>query len=190
MEKMKAINVKPIMSAGDKYRTVREECGKLTKAIDDALMAEETCVCWKWSWISLADANTELDRIKAKRGAARAELIERSAKLQGILDYVQCRSKVRTIEIDDIINALAEIENKLSLPKKAMIGVSAWVDVNAQKFPTAYRGIPESTQFHAEYTTGGWKILSVVRYRCTNTKVEITHTEASKEALIQRFSKF
>ena len=44
-----------------------------------------------------------------------------NAALQAALDRIQSRSRVRTIDVDDIYKASAHVEKKLGIPNKCML---------------------------------------------------------------------
>lgn len=75
------------------------------------------------------------------------------------------RVSARTITADDVSRAVAQIEKRLSamMPKKAWRGAAFVVDVNAQSFPGAYKGRPESTQFMIERGASGWFVTKIWR---------------------------
>lgn len=88
------------------------------------------------------------------------------------LNPIQAKSRVRTISHLDVANAVLRIEKFLAnynIPKKDWKGLVFNVDCNAQSFPNAYKGIPESTQFVVERGSKDWFITSMSRAR-TNTK--------------------
>ena len=113
-------------------------------------------------------------------------------KLSAILDDVQKRCSARLITDMDIIKSLLSVEDMLEIPKVAMEYLRVTVDVNSQKFPNAYNGIPESTLFTARYTHGHWTLEKVWRgpTRSPLQAVHIEHTEKSKAALLARFTNF
>lgn len=112
--------------------------------------------------------------------------------LSAVLIDVQKRAKVRTIDADSVILHLCAISDNLAIPKKFMEGIKIRADLNAQKFPNAYKGRPESTIFEAEYKAGGWRVTSVARtdsvQRTHGTSVNLT--DDAKAALLSRFSEF
>lgn len=112
--------------------------------------------------------------------------------IESALNEAQSKAKVRTITVDDIIYYLWKTEKTLNIPKSALDGVSVEIDPNAQNFPNAYKGMPESTIFTAIYKSGSWKIQSIRRDRTKSEKQQIVvnHTEASKKALIDRLTAF
>lgn len=114
-----------------------------------------------------------------------------SAALGAVLDEVQKRAKVRTISAGDIVSALYVIEKLLNISKKSMDGVSVTVDLNAQKFPSAYKYTPESTIFTAEYKRGQWRITDICRdtTKAPSNKAVVVHTDASRAAILERFSR-
>ena len=131
---------------------------------------------------------------KTKVKEAETALLEDAGytKLQAELDYVQRRSRVRTITAEEIIRCLIDIEDELGVPKAAMEEITVDVDLNSENFPSAYKGRPESTQFCAIYRNGSWRITDIYRNytRRFNQRVIVNHTETSKKALIDRFSVF
>lgn len=122
----------------------------------------------------------------------REEFAELLKPIDKALEEVQTRARVRCLDAVEIIEALIDVEKKLDIPKKAMDGIVVDVDVNAQAFPGAYKGIPESTQFRATYKKDHWQLVSVYRDECRrpSARFVIAHTEASKQALIDRFTQF
>ena len=107
-----------------------------------------------------------------------------------ILDEVQKRCKARTICAEDIVKALCFVEDELRISKKSMDGISVEIDLNAQPFPNAYKGIPDSTQFSARFKNGYWRVTDIRRAECRapGRAYVINHTDESKAALIERFT--
>lgn len=134
------------------------------------------------------------DQAKEQEALHRTELekILNECDIKSALNEAQSKAKVRTISVDDIIYYLWKAEEALSIPKSALNGVSVEIDPNAQNFPNAYKGIPESTIFTAIYKSGSWKIQNIRRDRTKSEKQQIVvnHTEASKKALIDRLTAF
>lgn len=124
--------------------------------------------------------------------AAYDAAIGSETKLAQILEDVQRRSKVRTIDVAAIIDSLVEIEDELDISKKAMEGITVHVDRNAQDFPSAYKYVPESTHFEAVYKNGSWRVTKVSRDVTLRARqrITITHTEESKAALLARFTRW
>jgi hypothetical protein len=154
-------------------------------------------------WGNLMDAKNEdqqayrkklLDDAKARVQKAATELHSDKAftGLQAELDAVQKRSRVRTINADDICYYLIKIEEKLGIPKTAMEEVTVFVDANAQNFPSAYKGFPESTVFQAIYRNGSWRVTDIYRERTARSghQIVVRHTETSKKALLDRYTTF
>lgn len=86
------------------------------------------------------------------------------------LDHVQAKCRVRLITFENIINMLEEIENTFGVCGKYYKGFTVHLDYHAQKFPNAYKGIPESTQVIALYNGRGWIIEEIYRDK-VNRKV-------------------
>ena len=110
-------------------------------------------------------------------------------ELEKAINEAQSKARTRTITTSTVINTLAKVQKQLNIPKKSMKGISISVDYYAQKFPPAYKGIPESTHFKAEYDGRHWRITDICRAKCRYSgEVIINHTEESKKAIINRFS--
>ena len=105
------------------------------------------------------------------------------------LAKVQERAKARTISAERILLTLTDVEETLDIPKKAMNGITVTIDDNAQHFPNAYKGIPESTRFTATYKNG-WRVTDICRAptRSPSNRVTVDHTDDSRAALIKRFT--
>lgn len=86
------------------------------------------------------------------------------------------------------LDALDTIERRLDIPRKDMRGIIATVDVNAQAFPRAYKGRPDSTFFRAVYTAAGWAIEHIYRYHTAppGRMSDIELTDAAVKALVAR----
>lgn len=114
------------------------------------------------------------------------------AALQAALDRIQSRSRVRTIDVGDVYKAAEHVERKLDITKKALEGVRIHVDLHAQTFPNAYRGIPESTQFDMVFSKRFWRVTKVSRERCESNghDYQVTFTDEARRALVERFKSF
>ena len=95
------------------------------------------------------------------------------------------RASVRQITPRDIIECVHEIEEHLHISKRAMAGTSASVDYHAQKFPSAYRYVPESTHFSVEFNGRAWYLTDIRRDTCRTTKYRVTLSEEAKAAIIK-----
>lgn len=115
-----------------------------------------------------------------------------NAALQAALDRIQSRSRVRTIDVDDIYTAAAHVEKKLGIPKKTLEGVQVHVDLYAQTFPSAYHGIPESTQFDMVFSKRFWRVVKVSRKQCGSSGHDyfVTFSDEARKALVERFTFF
>ena len=110
-------------------------------------------------------------------------------KLSAAIRSAEGRATVRTITPEDVIDALAEIENALSIPKKSMEDLIVYsIDPNHQGFPNAYKFTPLSTQFTALFHGGKWRVTNITRQKCNNTFCTVSHTEKSCAALVERFT--
>ena len=112
-------------------------------------------------------------------------------KLMAEIKTAEGRARVRTLDAEDICKAIREVEDRLNgITKKAMKGIVFVYDVNAQTFPNAYKGIPESTLFKAEFDGKEWRIVDIWRGTCRNKSAHITLTEEAKKAILDKISEF
>ena len=114
------------------------------------------------------------------------------AKLAAELDEVQSRARVRTVSAEGISKALEKITARFRIPKTVMEGVRVTVDLNAQKFPNAYNGIPRSTFFSAVYSKRAWRVTEVWRDRTAmpNHMVDVVLTDTAITALTASYKSF
>ena len=120
-------------------------------------------------------AENELTRIRAACGhtpeaveTARLAFVAATAPLQSSLDEAQAKCHARLICPINIIGSLKRAQahlDAISL-KRDQVGTHINVDINAQKFPNAYKGIPESTHYEATLTKTGWEIMAIARRQC------------------------
>ena len=109
--------------------------------------------------------------------------------LSSDLDTLQKRCTARTIDTDVIVDSLSRYMAALRISKTAAVGVKVTVDPNAQNFPNAYKYMPESTLFDAEYTAKGW-IVSNIRRGTTHRAAGTYHAtlpDKAKAAILERF---
>lgn len=161
------------------------------KAAMQALREAETA----YSEVKYAGHYSGKDRLeKAKanyesKQAIFKELAE--AALGDAIREAEGRATARTLTAATIVEALAIVEDKLNITKKAMEGIVVTADWNAQSFPRAYKYTPESTHFSAVYKAGSWRVTNIWRDRCTSgERFTVTHTDVSRAALIERFTRF
>lgn len=106
------------------------------------------------------------------------------------------RVTARIITADDVQNAVERIQDRLDtlMARKYQSGITATVDVNAQSFPGAYRGTPESTHFRVVRTASGWFVTGIYRANCLGptSRVQINlsdHAEAMIRHAEQSFNR-
>lgn len=173
---MKKLNLKNAMAA---YRA-------LLRAKEDVRFYERLTT----DFAKTTTSHGMLDACKAKLQQAEADLLPLLVPISDAIKEAEGRATVRTIDADDILHRLAQIEDTLHISKKAMQGVVVSVDLHAQTFPNAYKYQPQSTQFVAEFAAGHWSLLHVFRGRCGGPRCEmrVTLTDEAKAALISRFT--
>ena len=111
---------------------------------------------------------------------------ENREAIQAAIKAAEGRATVRTITYEGIVNDITRIERHLCVPKKAMIGIRASIDHNAQQFPNAYRYTPESTHYRIERKASGWVLYDVERNTCRTPSraVSLTLTEEARAAIV------
>ncbi len=111
-------------------------------------------------------------------------------QIKEMITKAENRASARCITYESIRDALSEVDDRLSvIGKKYQYGITVNVDINAQHFTSAYKGIPESTKFEAVRTSSGWKLTRVYRDRCRGCtqKIQMKFTQEAKDALIAAF---
>lgn len=120
--------------------------------------------------------------------------IRNTAKIQSALDNAQLRARTRTITVKDIEDMCSEVEDRLSIPKKHLHGVSFSADRHAQAIPNTYTrvGVPESTIVECIYSNGAWYLTDVQRGPCRRPTVgySVKLTQAARESIISRCTAF
>lgn len=114
------------------------------------------------------------------------------AEVQSLLDKANHLARTRTVDIDDVYNAVIVVEQKFEdCTRKSLEGLTVRVDLNSQDFPNTYRGIPMSTQFLLVYEKHSWRFVRAGRSRCGEFKrYDVTLTDAMREELLKRFESF
>lgn len=117
---------------------------------------------------------------------------ENRAKIEDVIKKAEGKATARTVTFRDIVYDVREIEKKLGILKKDMVGIEVNVDRNAQNFPNAYRYIPESTHYTIIRKRNCWDLVAVTR-RETRREGHAYHlilTDRAKESLIEKYTKF
>ena len=116
--------------------------------------------------------------------------VKNTEKLIAAIAAAEGRAKIRTINADDIVAVLTEVDERLEIisTKTDAIGTIVDIDIHAQHFPNAYKYTPESTQFTAKLTRNGWSITGICRSRtrAPSKRIVLTLTEATKEHILSR----
>ena len=114
------------------------------------------------------------------------------AEVQSQLDKANYLARTRTVDIDDVYDAVYILERKFEdCTRKSLEGLTVNVDLNSQDFPNAYRGIPMSTQFVLGYEKRSWRLLRAERSRCGEFKrYDVRLTDAMREELLRHFESF
>lgn len=110
-------------------------------------------------------------------------------KLEKCLKIVQHRASARTIDLSYISHAVEKAEEQLSkmLYKKDWVDIVVHCDPHSQKFPSSYKGRPESTQFEIRKYPSGWFVVSLSRRYCRERAYhyEFTNIAHKSEQLVE-----
>ena len=112
--------------------------------------------------------------------------IRDAEKLNAAIQEAERKARTRTITAENIKDMLELVDDRLKLvsTKTDAVGTLVFGDPNAQHFPSAYHGIPESTHFVAELTRTGWKVVSIDRGICRSPsarcRIQYTHKTMAK----------
>ena len=113
------------------------------------------------------------------------------ARIEKEIESAQEKARTRKINFQDILYAIKRIDVKLNITKKAKEGVRVSVALHADKYPNAYRGIPESTHFLLVFKGGKWRLADIYRFSCNRKNTYHTKlSETAKEAIIENCLKF
>lgn len=139
------------------------------------------------------ESKSGFDPIRQKRYAKlapiyRSNAIDLCADVTEWIDRAEKGCRARKIEAADVLKACIEIEERLSITKKALNGCSFDVNLHGQQFPNAYRGQPESTWFTLEYHSGNWYLSSVRRGTARVSHcVDAYLTEEAEAAIVNEY---
>jgi hypothetical protein len=115
------------------------------------------------------------------------------AEVQSQLDKANYLARTRTVDIDDVYDAVYIIERKFEdCTRKSLEGLTVRVDLNSQHFPNAYHGVPMSTYFMLAYEKRSWRFILAGRSRCGEYgRYEVTYLpDAMREELLNSFESF
>jgi hypothetical protein len=119
--------------------------------------------------------------------------LSKKEEIQKVLEEVQKRASVRIIDVDDIYRFVFYIEKRFEkiLYKKDWKGGIIHVDINAQNFSNAYKGIPESTQFDLIRGSSSWFVSGIKREICKpqNQQFIVKFTEDQKSKMVDFITK-
>lgn len=135
------------------------------------------------------NAYAGLNSANGYSGAVAAATRAALDQIDSAIAAAQGKARVRTISAIDIATALAEVEYRLNIPKCAMDGIHVTIDINAQNFPNAYKGIPTSTIFRATYKRDHWTLDAIWRGVTlpASRRFIVEHTAESEKAVMNRF---
>ena len=113
-------------------------------------------------------------------------------KLDKAIKEAEGRATARTIKPGAIVDVLKYVEVRLGVSKKALEGTTVVADYNAQTFPAAYKGVPESTIFSAIFLRGTWRVTDISRGKTHSPHhaCQVQMTDECKAAVIEKLSKF
>lgn len=194
---MKEFNCKKAMSLKDQHEKIEEQLIRVRDAVKDertgsyyVYVSVPEFDIFRHGWITETQRDELVGKLLEASNKKCEEFKESISKLSESIREAEGRATARTITANGIILELLDITEKLHISKKAMNGIKLYCDMNAQTFPGAYKYIPQSTVFEAEFRNGSWRIAEVKRDTCGTARVRIIHTEESKAAILARFSRW
>lgn len=101
------------------------------------------------------------------------------------------RCRARTITVEHLLSACAQVEAFLDIPKYALKDVRVYVDPHAQRFAKAYErhgSTPMSTHFTMVHNGKNWHLVDIERARtCVPSMAfQFSLTPLAKEKIIER----
>lgn len=117
-------------------------------------------------------------------------------KIKTVLDNVQKRCTVRLIQPEQVFEAAAKMEEhrqKIGVLKKNMEGVTVKVNLYQDRFPSAYKYVPEGTVFHMIFRGGKWRLYAVYRDICEGSekkRYQVKLTDDAKNDVLKHASEF
>lgn len=117
---------------------------------------------------------------------------ENRDRIEKVLNEVQRRTRARELDADMIFCAVNELNRRIIpfVKKKHLKETTACVDMYADNFPMAYRGVPKSTYFRAQYNGKEWVLIEVGRAETSRRAraVQIDYTEEAKRDIVERMT--
>ena len=167
---MKPINLKPLLDA-------YEHCKEAKTTYERAKSG--------MSYYSESRVETAEQQLQKAEDTLCAE----RKKIDRLIREVEGRATVRRATAQDLVWYLIEINDKLSIPKTHMNGISARLGPNAQNFARSYKYCPRSTQFTCEYKNGTWRLLDIERGYCKRDghATELDLTKEAEVAIVQKY---
>ena len=109
---------------------------------------------------------------------------ETCAELSQLIADAEGRAHVRRLTVDDVLDAVGKVPT--AIRKKSLVGcIVKDYDPNAQSFPGAYKGIPDSTKASLIYRPSGWYLTEIRRSRCTADSGRLILTDAAKADILE-----
>lgn len=114
------------------------------------------------------------------------------AKIDEFITKVEGRARERRLTVSDLTFYIDLLEKKFSMvTKKSLEGLKVEVNVNAQKFPNAYKFEPQATLVWVRRQGGQWVITDISRAKCTTHVFRILEfPEELKKAIIKSMEVF
>lgn len=114
------------------------------------------------------------------------------SKISAVLNEIQAKCKVRTVDFYDIIHTIESVEKKISIPKCRLDGTTIIIDIHSDDFPSAYKYIPMSTKFSADNRNGKWYITKIWRGKCSrySQRVLCNLSDGAKIEILKNFQSF
>lgn len=111
-------------------------------------------------------------------------------KIESELELVQKRTSCRNVTIDEIFDVVNDVQKIYKVSKKALNGLTVTVNLNAKKFPGAYKYIPYCTVFKIKFTNVGANLIYIWRDKCDDKVYRVLEFPTDlKDAIIEKAQK-
>jgi hypothetical protein len=180
---MKNINVSAIILAAEK---AEKEKANLEFQAERANKIARTCTTAegraKWE----AKTDELLDQIKAK-----ALDTSFCKPLDEALAAFEKPYRIRCFESGkNLLTAFQKVLDKIDIPKKYFDGTMISIKAYAGTFPSAYKGVPTTTEAIFSNKNGKWYLTSLDRITVKKDRAECVFSDATKEAIVKKYKSF
>lgn len=130
-------------------------------------------------WVSESIRQREIAEETDRAETREAEYRSQIAPFASALEDVEKKARVRTCNVSALLDLLRDIRKMIG-SKKACEGVRILWRSGAQKFPSAYKYLPEGTIVHLHYHRDAWIVDRI--YRGNVNYANAAHVEFPDDA--------